>query len=31
MIQGTKTPPEAAEATQQQFAELAKAQGATGF
>ncbi|ALD14399.1 carbohydrate ABC transporter substrate-binding protein (plasmid) [Clavibacter capsici] len=31
MIQGTKTPAEAAEATQQQFAELAKAQGATGF
>lgn len=31
MIQGTKTPEEAAEATQQQFAELAKAQGATGF
>ncbi len=31
MIQGTKTPPEAAEATQQQFAELAKAQGASGF
>lgn len=31
MIQGTKTPVEVAEATQQQFAELAKAQGATGF
>ena len=31
MIQGTKTPAEVAEATQSQFAELAKAQGAEGF
>lgn len=31
MIQGTKTPTEVAEATQAQFAELAKAQGAEGF
>ncbi|THV42791.1 ABC transporter substrate-binding protein [Glycomyces buryatensis] len=31
MIQGTKTPVEVAEATQSQFAELAKAQGAEGF
>ncbi|MET4638144.1 ABC transporter substrate-binding protein [Mycetocola sp. 2940] len=31
MIQGTKTPAEVAEATQNQFAELAKAQGASGF
>lgn len=31
MIQGTKTPAEVAEATQAQFAELAKAQGAEGF
>ena len=31
MIQGTKTPEQVAEATQDQFAELAKAQGAEGF
>ncbi|WP_062466123.1 ABC transporter substrate-binding protein [Demequina maris] len=31
MIQGTKTPQEVAEATQQQFAEFAAAQGAAGF
>jgi raffinose/stachyose/melibiose transport system substrate-binding protein len=31
MIQGTKTPAEVGEATQAQFAELAKAQGAEGF
>ncbi|MCM6763825.1 ABC transporter substrate-binding protein [Rathayibacter sp. ZW T2_19] len=31
MIQGTKTPEEVAQATQDQFAQLAKAQGATGF
>ncbi|WP_030159557.1 ABC transporter substrate-binding protein [Glycomyces sp. NRRL B-16210] len=31
MIQGTKTPAEVAEATQSQFNELAKAQGAEGF
>ncbi|PPF43406.1 sugar-binding protein [Pseudoclavibacter sp. AY1F1] len=31
MIQGTKTPQEVAQASQDQFAELAKAQGATGF
>jgi raffinose/stachyose/melibiose transport system substrate-binding protein len=31
MIQGTKTTVEVAEATQAQFAELAKAQGAAGF
>ena len=31
MIQGTKTTVEVAEATQSQFAELAKAQGAEGF
>lgn len=31
MIQGTKTPEEVAQATQDQFAELAKAQGAVGF
>jgi raffinose/stachyose/melibiose transport system substrate-binding protein len=31
MIQGTQTPAEVAEATQAQFAELAKAQGAEGF
>ncbi|HEU5129918.1 MAG TPA: extracellular solute-binding protein [Glycomyces sp.] len=31
MIQGTKTPAEVAEATQAQFTELAKAQGAEGF
>ncbi|MDY0891676.1 ABC transporter substrate-binding protein [Frigoribacterium sp. CFBP9030] len=31
MIQGTKTPEQVAEATQQQFAELAKAQGSTDF
>ncbi|SDC99057.1 ABC transporter substrate-binding protein [Glycomyces harbinensis] len=31
MIQGTKTPAEVAEATQSQFDELAKAQGAEGF
>ncbi|NQX24758.1 ABC transporter substrate-binding protein [Curtobacterium sp. VKM Ac-2852] len=31
MIQGTKTPDQVTEATQQQFAELAKAQGAAGF
>ncbi|MCD0444997.1 ABC transporter substrate-binding protein [Glycomyces sp. A-F 0318] len=31
MIQGTKTPAEVAEATQAQFDELAKAQGAEGF
>jgi raffinose/stachyose/melibiose transport system substrate-binding protein len=31
MIQGTKTPQEVAEATQAQFAELAKAQGVAGF
>ncbi|MCC4908064.1 ABC transporter substrate-binding protein [Microbacterium sp. cx-59] len=31
MIQGTKTPTEVAEATQAQFAELAKAIGAAGF
>ncbi len=31
MIQGTKTPAEVAEATQAQFAQLAKAQGAEGF
>ena len=31
MIQGTQTPAEVAEATQAQFADLAKAQGAEGF
>ncbi|MCG6567541.1 ABC transporter substrate-binding protein [Tessaracoccus sp. ZS01] len=31
MIQGTKTPQQVGEATQQQFAELAKALGAEGF
>lgn len=31
MIQGTKTPEQVAEATQQQFAELARAQGSTDF
>lgn len=31
MIHGTKTPTEVAEATQSQFTELAKAQGAEGF
>jgi raffinose/stachyose/melibiose transport system substrate-binding protein len=31
MIQGTKTPEQVAEATQQQFAQLAKAQGSTDF
>jgi raffinose/stachyose/melibiose transport system substrate-binding protein len=31
MIQGTKTPEDVAKATQDQFAQLAKAQGATGF
>ncbi|PRY69491.1 carbohydrate ABC transporter substrate-binding protein (CUT1 family) [Glaciihabitans tibetensis] len=31
MIQGTKTPAEVAQATQDQFAQLAKAQGADGF
>jgi raffinose/stachyose/melibiose transport system substrate-binding protein len=31
MIQGTKTPAQVAQATQDQFAELAKAQGASGF
>jgi raffinose/stachyose/melibiose transport system substrate-binding protein len=31
MIQGTKTPQQVTEATQQQFASLAKAQGAKGF
>lgn len=31
MIQGTKTPDQVTQATQQQFAQLAKAQGATGF
>ncbi|NQX35755.1 ABC transporter substrate-binding protein [Herbiconiux sp. VKM Ac-2851] len=31
MIQGTKTPEQVAQATQDQFAELAKAQGASGF
>ncbi|MDN4483500.1 ABC transporter substrate-binding protein [Demequina lignilytica] len=31
MIQGTKTPEQVAEATQQQFAEFAAAQGAPGF
>lgn len=31
MIQGTKTPEQVGEATQQQFAELAKALGAEGF
>jgi len=31
MIQGTKTPEEVAQATQDQFAQLAKAQGAEGF
>ncbi|MCL8025302.1 ABC transporter substrate-binding protein [Nocardioides bruguierae] len=31
MIQGTKTPVQVAEATQEQFAQLAKAQGAEGF
>ena len=31
MIQGTKTPQEVAEATQEHFAELAKAQGAEAF
>lgn len=31
MIQGTKTPEQVAQATQDQFAELAKAQGAEGF
>lgn len=31
MIQGTKTPDQVTEATQQQFAQLAKAQGAKGF
>jgi raffinose/stachyose/melibiose transport system substrate-binding protein len=31
MIQGTKTPEQVAQATQDQFAELAKAQGADGF
>jgi len=31
MIQGTKTPQEVAQATQDQFAQLAKAQGAEGF
>lgn len=31
MIQGTKTPTEVAEATQSQFEQLAKAQGAEGF
>lgn len=31
MIQGTKTPEQVAQATQDQFAQLAKAQGATGF
>jgi raffinose/stachyose/melibiose transport system substrate-binding protein len=31
MIQGTKTPEQVAEATQDQFAELAKAQGAEAF
>ncbi|MFE4544705.1 ABC transporter substrate-binding protein [Arthrobacter sp. NPDC056727] len=31
MIQGTKTPQQVTEATQQQFAGLAKAQGAAGF
>lgn len=31
MIQGTKTPVQVAQTTQDQFAQLAKAQGATGF
>lgn len=31
MIQGTKTPDEVSKATQDQFAQLAKAQGVTGF
>lgn len=31
MIQGTKTPEQVAQATQSQFAQLAKAQGAKGF
>ena len=31
MIQGTKTPEQVAQATQDQFAQLAKAQGASGF
>ena len=31
MIQGTKTPEQVAQATQDQFAQLAKAQGVTGF
>ena len=31
MIQGTKTPEQVTQATQQQFAQLAKAQGAAGF
>lgn len=31
MIQGTKTPEQVAQATQDQFAQLAKAQGAEGF
>ncbi len=31
MIQGTKTPDQVTQATQQQFAQLAKAQGASGF
>jgi raffinose/stachyose/melibiose transport system substrate-binding protein len=31
MIQGTKTPEEVAQATQDQFAQLAKALGAEGF
>ncbi|GLI26383.1 hypothetical protein ARHIZOSPH14_06250 [Agromyces rhizosphaerae] len=31
MIQGTKTPEQVAQSTQDQFAELAKAQGAEGF
>jgi len=31
MIQGTKTPVQVAEATQAQFAQLAKAQGVKGF
>jgi raffinose/stachyose/melibiose transport system substrate-binding protein len=31
MIAGTKTPEQVTQATQEQFAQLAKAQGAKGF
>jgi raffinose/stachyose/melibiose transport system substrate-binding protein len=31
MIQGTKTPVQVAKTTQDQFAQLAKAQGVAGF